>query len=412
MDTELIDNSILNVTHNDQDLVQLAGFHAYRKYEEEDEIHVNGKVFLVEDIKTDSSTGLDALVVRNITPLTDNGNENFSGELIVVYVGSQQIVGDWINTNINLIGDVDPAQLKAAVTYFEDMEEIFGEISSVTGNSLGGALANRVAVDHPNVNSVTLNPAMLPGGVFDPDKEYSNITNYHSEYDILRHVQEAIQYSDRVPGTSYQINHGLPISSAFGLNHTGYGGKDIDGNFTVEIGTEGDPGHGQIHVGADDHIVLSIWSGAPLHGGSSVPLNLNVSDMRVLADAIKNQVMERLTLSSDYIENAMNIVEDESEKFEKRITELQQNLNDLLNTYIADPLSKGAVGIGNAIKTVINGLISLLDFAEEKLLFLNGILNAAPAEFIESLLSIDVSVETIISPIRNMLTGVIDEVIT
>jgi len=158
-----------SVKHDDRDLVQLAGYHAYQKYEFEDEIHINGKVFMVEDTENDMETGLDALTVKNVTVFNEDeelsDNRNLDGELIVVFVGSDQIKGDWIETNANLIGEAEPAQLVAAKKYFKKMEDDHGTVSSVTGNSLGGALANTVAIDYPHVNLVTLNPAMLPGDV-------------------------------------------------------------------------------------------------------------------------------------------------------------------------------------------------------------------------------------------------------
>jgi len=119
----------------------------------------------VENTEYDTESGLDALTVKNVTPLTKDGDENLDGELIVVFVGSDQIKGDWIETNANLIGEAEPAQLVEAKECFEDVEERIGTVSSVTGNSLGGALANTVAIDYPHVDSVTLNPAMLPGDV-------------------------------------------------------------------------------------------------------------------------------------------------------------------------------------------------------------------------------------------------------
>src|SRR5690625_3299651 len=84
---------------NDKDLVQLAGYHAYMKYEEPKLIKVNEKKFKVIDTRYDTATGLDALTVQNIK----------TSELIVVFVGSDQIKEDWIETNINLIGDTEPA---------------------------------------------------------------------------------------------------------------------------------------------------------------------------------------------------------------------------------------------------------------------------------------------------------------
>lgn len=383
----------------DQDLVQLAGYHSYNYLPLGKIVIVNDKRFEVVNTRYDTSTGLDALTVQN----------SKTGEMSVVFVGSDQLVGDWINTNINLIGEAEPAQLEAAVEYYEEMEETFGEIPSVTGNSLGGALANRVAIDHPNVKSVTLNPAMLPDGMVDKDKNYENVVNYQSEYDVLTHVQEAINYEDRIPGNNYNINNGLPIFPAFTSNHTGYVRADSDGHYTIEIGTENQPGHGEIHVGADDHVVTSIWTGASLHYGDDVPIELNVGDIKILSNEIKNNISTRITLAGDYISHAIDIVEDESEKFEERVTTLQENLNDLLNNLITDPLLKGSTGIGNMIQSVIDDLISMLDFAEEQLLFLNVILNSPPAEFVESLLSIDVSVETIFAPVKELLASVSTE---
>lgn len=239
-----------------------------------------------------------------------------TGEMSVVFVGSDQIVEDWITTNINLIGEAEPDQRKAAVEYFEEMEENFGEISSVTGNSLGGALANRVAIDDSNVKSVTLNPAMLPDGMVDNDKDYGNIINYQSEFDVLTYVQEAINYDKRVPGNNYSIHSGLPIFPAFTSNHTGYVEEDSNGDYTIEVGTENQPGHGVIHVGADDHVVTSIWTGASLHYESGVPIELNVGDIKVLTNKLESNISNRITVVGDYMDHAIDIVEGESEKFE------------------------------------------------------------------------------------------------
>src|SRR5690625_7557972 len=90
-----------SVKHDDRDLVQLAGYHAYKKHKFEDEIHVNGKVFIVENTEYDTESGLDALTVRNVTLITKNGDENLDGEIIVVLVVRNQLKGDWIDTYFN-----------------------------------------------------------------------------------------------------------------------------------------------------------------------------------------------------------------------------------------------------------------------------------------------------------------------
>src|SRR5690625_5907681 len=191
MGTTVKDDRPIYVMHDDNDLVQLAGYHAYREFRELDEIEVNGKRFRIEEIKNEPSTGLDALVVKNVTPLTENGAKNKDGELIVVFVGSDQIKGDWIETNANLIGEAEPAQLVAAKKYFKKMEDDHGTVSSVTGNSLGGALANTVDMKNHLVNSVTLIDAMLTGDVFNIGQEYANITNYQTKYDVLTNAKES-----------------------------------------------------------------------------------------------------------------------------------------------------------------------------------------------------------------------------
>src|SRR5690625_548310 len=392
-----------SVKHDDRDLVQLAGYHAYKKHKFEDEIHVNGKVFIVENTEYDTESGLDALAVKNVTPLTKDGDENLDGEIIVVFVGSDQIKGDWIDTNINLIGEAEPAQLVAAKEYFKDVEDAYGTVSSVTGNSLGGALANTVAIDYPHVNSVTLNPAMLPGDVINLGQDYANITNYQTKYDVLTHAQESINRGDRIPGNNYNINGGVPLFSKIKSNHTGYVAKDGNGEFTVEIGFNGEPGHGVIHVGPDAHIVTSIWTGESLHGDTSVLININTDDLLKLSDAVKEDINGRLLLADEYIANAISIVDDEGSKFNERVTALQENLLEQLDEAFNNPIFNGVTGTGEAIIGVIDLLIELLDRAETKLLPLNSILNSAPAEFIEFVFSLDISVQTLFDPARDYL---------
>lgn len=404
MGANLTDRPSQTNATTDQDLVQLAGDHAYQYVEKPDKITVNGKDFEILDTLYDTSSGLDALTVRNM--------DSKEKEISIVYVGSdpKQLKRDWIDTNLNLIGEAEPQQLADAKDYFDDMEDKHGTIAHVTGNSLGGANANRVAIENPHVRSVTLNPAMLPGEMVDASKNYSNITNYQSEYDILTHVQESIDYDHRVPGTNYDIGNGLPLFSSIASNHTGYVPADKNDEYTVEVGTEGEPGHGFIHVGADDHIVTSVWNGAPLHAGANVPIDIRVGDMQLLADRLKNDISGRIALAGTYTSNAVEIVEDEHARFHERVTTLQNELLDMLDSLVTDPLFQGASGIGNAIKTIIDGLISVFDVAEEKLLVLNIVLNSAPAELIESALSIDISVETIFDPARRLLESVKDEV--
>src|SRR5699024_11978705 len=83
---------------------------------------------------------------------------------------------------------------------------------------------------------------------------------------------------------------------------------------------------------------------------------------------------------------------------------------NLLDGLVTGPLSAGVSGIGSAINFLLEGILGVLEYAERKLAFLNIVLNSAPAEMIESFLSIDVSVETIFAPPKKLVNNAIEEV--
>lgn len=90
-------NPVSNVQTTDQDLVELAGFHAYRHYPPGKIITVNDKIFKVVDTQYGMSSGLDAVTVQN----------HETKELTVVYIGSEDNK-DWIDTNAKLLADTPP----------------------------------------------------------------------------------------------------------------------------------------------------------------------------------------------------------------------------------------------------------------------------------------------------------------
>jgi predicted esterase YcpF (UPF0227 family) len=84
-----------------------------------------------------------------------------TSEFTVVFVGTDKSQPMDLVTDIQLLGSTEPEQVKAARAYFDRMNEKYG-VHTVCGNSLGGALANAVAVHHKNVRAVTLDPAFYP----------------------------------------------------------------------------------------------------------------------------------------------------------------------------------------------------------------------------------------------------------
>lgn len=393
--------TIKNVSNtNDKDLVELAGYHAYRHYLVYQSIQVNGKKFDVIDTRYDSSSGLDALTIQNFE----------TKELSIVFVGSEQLDKDWLETNTTLIGKVPPQQILDAKTYYQQMNDKYGPISSVSGNSLAGALTNAVAMENPKVKAVTLNPAILPFGMVDSSKEYPNITNYYSKYDFLTGTEESLGLGDRIPGNKYGINNGVPLFSMLGSNHTGYVEADENGEFKIEVGIKGQPGHGFIYIGADDHIVTSLWTGSPLYGGQTEKIVLNKENMLLLSNGIKDQVKGRITNVQSYLNNSVSIVLDESMQFSNRVTVLQQTFQTMFDEAAGDPLYNGISNTGTILKGCIDYLISLLDSAESKCRILNSILNSKPAEIIEFITSINIDVESLFAPAREYLNQLKDDV--
>ena len=72
----------------DKDLVELAGNYAYYHPQIYDHIEINRSFYEVINTINDSEIGLDAFVIKN-----DN--------LIIVYVGSEQVKEDRLGTNAN-----------------------------------------------------------------------------------------------------------------------------------------------------------------------------------------------------------------------------------------------------------------------------------------------------------------------
>lgn len=370
---------ISSVETQDTELVELAGLHAYRHHEEATVIKTDGSEFRVVDTNYDHPTGLDALTVLSVE----------TGEFTVVYVGTatETTTGESthadIYTDMQLVSDLDVAQLDAAEAYYRKMDEEYG-ISSVAGNSLGGALANNVAVQHEDVRAVTLNPALLPfNGVMDPDREYNNITNYFSQYDVLTTGISSIGMSDQIPGQVYNINNGIPLVDALASNHTGYVERP-DGTHYYEIGTKGEPGYGRIYVAAHTHIVTSIWTGQPLYGGFTDRIDINQSTMETLAGSLKGYVNERLSLSQEYMGLALDIIGHEKERRAERERLLKeqfsQKLEDLQQAHLT------AVASGSAIlKNAILNALSVSDGILIPITTLGTVLNSPPAKLVDHL---------------------------
>ncbi|MDM5228246.1 hypothetical protein QUF73_19155 [Cytobacillus sp. NJ13] len=384
--------------NNDKDLVELAGYHAYTYPLVESRIEVNDNAYKVINTHYQDPTGLDAMTVVNVE----------TKEISIIYVGTDahgKYGNQDILTDAQLLSDLTPAQLAAARNYYTEMNNEFkqvGGVQSIAGNSLGGGLVGAVAIENPEVKAVTLNPALLPEGMMDPDKTYDNITNYFSSYDVLTQTLIALDLHGRIPGKQYEIFNGIPEFSKLATNHTGYL-RNEDGTQFYVIGEVGKPGYGKIYVDADAHIVSSIWTGVPLYGGHSDRIEINKENLDLLASSLQNHVTERLNLAHEYLGNSVAIVEDEGNRFYERLNRLQNTFEDLFENIISEPLFLGITAIRNRLTAEIDHLISLLNIAESHSKSLNYILNSPPAELLEHIFRTNVSVESLFAELRNHL---------
>ena len=391
--SDIVKNQEVNNTIKytlDTDLVELAGYQAYLYPPKDDTFIVNNKEYKVVDTIYRDKTGLDALTVKN----------TYTNEYTIIYVGTDATAENGkqdLITDAQLLSKLTPDQITAARDYFNEMEEKFGEISSITGNSLGGGLTNSVAVEHPDVKAVTLNPAILPDGMIDESQEFNNITNYLSAYDVLTTTEKSLGLGNRIPGVQYRINNGIPEFDKLSTNHTGYLRED-DGRQYYQVGDD------VIYVDADSHVITSIWTGESLHGGgSSRKIVMDKGNLDMLANALSEDVAVKISRSGGYLENSNEIVEEESNQFYERVHKLQDIFEDLFDQLAGDRLLMGLTSVENLLILEIDFLHTLLNQAESKCLSLNAILNSPPVELLEHVFNQNISVESIFGTARNHL---------
>lgn len=171
-------------------------------------VEINGKKYVVEDVHTDADTGLDALTLRN----------DATGERTIAFQGTHDIADALADAT--LITSITPAQYRAANTYVSYVNQTYGTVNFTCGNSLGGGLAASTAATNPGIQAVTVNPAPVPESLVGK-RDFSNVHNYITEYDVLNRVVRAGGLEGRVLGGTTRI-HGTTGGFQFLLaNHIG-----------------------------------------------------------------------------------------------------------------------------------------------------------------------------------------------
>lgn len=290
----------LNETSN-LDLIELSGKWVYQSPPRGVSLEVNEQTYEVKEGAYNTPNGLDYMIVENVA----------TGEISMVFQGTQGFQ-DMV-TDGTLPGAVPDAQLKDAEAAFKTMNEKYN-ITNVSGNSLGGGLANYVASNH-DVNSVTYNPAILPEGSYDTNNP--RITNYMSEYDPLTLGERSAGYMSRLPGNNVILHNNMPWMETMISNHVGY---DDD----VVINGQ------KIQVEADAYLPVGVWSGEILSGSKGQKIDINPENMRILATTLSTRMNGQVKTAQTYLDGAVDIVNQEGAKLDDRQTTLRQSFDDLL----------------------------------------------------------------------------------
>lgn len=162
-----------------------------------------------------------------------------TGETAVIFAGSVE-EADWRVNAENASGKM-PDQYTMAPTVFSNLSnqaisQGYLAPKHVAGNSLGGGLANCVAMQNSEIKSVTINPSIVPEpvlGMVSASFDSNNCTNYISENDPLNDLQSAADLREsRVPGNKIIIKSGVPGFNSIVNAHKG---KDKDNNATAQL---------------------------------------------------------------------------------------------------------------------------------------------------------------------------------
>ncbi|MDE6195467.1 MAG: DUF2974 domain-containing protein [Erysipelotrichaceae bacterium] len=306
----------------DLELLEISGYIAYDDLKVEEIVIVNEVKFEVVNISySDYSSGMQAATLQNLE----------TGEYVIAYQGTDPSDFKDIMTDLSLGGPYTSKQLKDAKHYYETMKAQY-DVRYVCGNSLGGALANYVAVNYEDVQSVTYNPAILPGIV--KCGERNNIRNYLGKHDPLTILELAAGYRERIPGKHIIINNNIPALQFLIANHVGY----IEGN---EIRLEGR--ETPIHVNLISGLPFSVFTNDFLsygYQGNGQKINIDEGALNALCKGI-DKIRDNMTYAQSYLDEAKGIVDTEGSQFYSRLEELQSVCGEIFSSlgfnFLSDP---------------------------------------------------------------------------
>jgi len=169
----------------------------------------DGSYWRVDQVETDDS-GFRAVVTRRVVPNPDGSSgyiDDPNDNRVVVGFAGTDAGDDW-NDNIAQGIGLTPEQYDQALAFTQKIQAeaaASGETVALTGHSLGGGLATYSSIE-TGLPATAINSAALDNGKVPDDVSYDGqITQYHTEGEILTDLDKGNPFDSR-PGKEVEVD--------------------------------------------------------------------------------------------------------------------------------------------------------------------------------------------------------------
>jgi len=169
----------------------------------------DGSYWRVDQVETDDS-GFRVVVTRRVVPNPDGSSgyiDDPNDNRVVVGFAGTDAGDDW-NDNIAQGIGLTPEQYDQALAFTQKIQAeaaASGETVALTGHSLGGGLATYSSIE-TGLPATAINSAALDNGKVPDDVSYDGqITQYHTEGEILTDLDKGNPFDSR-PGKEVEVD--------------------------------------------------------------------------------------------------------------------------------------------------------------------------------------------------------------